>query len=286
VLKRGSAALGAALVIAFGAAQRASADATPEESLIVLDRKLEAFPTDASLWQQRATLERLRGGFARAHADLGRARELGLPPALAERDEGSLWLVEGRPAEAVLVLGRARAHAPEDVSILLPYARALAAMGRWRESADVYAEVVRLAPDANPDVHLERTRVLAAGGGATRDEALRALDQACARLGPVPALDQAALALELESGRTDAALARVARMAGATSRPERFLVQRAEILERAGRHDAAASAYGAALASLESLPAARRATRAVEEIEDLSRSGIARIAAQTQPDRR
>lgn len=172
---------------------------------------------------------------ARAHADLDRAVALGLEPAIAHRDRGLVWLEERRLVEADAELRAARDLAPRDLPTLLAHARVLAALGRFGAAASAYARVVDLAPRADPDVRLERIRAIAASGrpGAL-DEAIREADAATAALGPIPALEQAALALERRAGRTDAALARLDRMLRGPARSESLLQQRAEIARLAG----------------------------------------------------
>lgn len=259
----------------------ARADVTISEAVALVDADLARTPGDPALWQRRAALERRRGDHERAAADLARAGELGLSASFLQRDRALLRLDLGDAAGAEALLREARGLQPEDGTILLPHARALAALGRWRESADTYARLVALAPDATPDVHLERARALAAGLPGTADEALAALDAALARLGGVPALQQEALAIALRAGRLDEALARLDRMIAATPRPETLLVQKAETLERAGRHDEAAQAFGAALTAMQTLPPGRRGTPAAAELEQHAEAGIARIAALT-----
>ena len=160
----------------------------------------------------------------------------------------------------------------------MAHAETLAELGRSRAAADAYARVIELAPRAGPEIFLARVRALAAGGDASLAEALRALDEAEARLGPVPALAQEGVALELRAGRTDAALARLERASAPARRGESWLVQRAEILERAGRSQEAASEYAAALASLDRLPPTRRATPASLTLAARAREGIARLS--------
>lgn len=275
----------ALVLVAEAAALPARADVTISEALALLDGEIAVSPQDPALWQRRAALERRRADRARASADLTRAEALGLSPVLVARDRALILLDEGRTSEAEALLRGARRQAPDDVTLLLPHARALAALGRWRAAADTYTRIVRLAPDASPDVHLERVRVLGAGGPAATDEALAAIDEAQTFRGAVPALEQEALALELRAGRLDAALTRLDRLAAASQRPERVLVQRAELLERAGRADEAAAAYGAALAAMQSLPPQRRATPAASELERYAQAGVARIAARVREGR-
>lgn len=263
--------------------QQAAADADLAVTLSGLDARIAASPGDPALWQRRASLERLRGDLDRAGADLSRAEALGLPRALVDRDRGLLWLAADRPAEAEAALRSARSRSPKDVTVLLAHARALTALRRWGEAADAYGALVTQAPDAGPDVHLERIRALAALGPERFDDAQRAADAAIARCGSVPALEQAAIDAALRAGRTELALARLERMAATAVRPETHLMQRAGILLGAGRSEEAASAYGAALAALESLPPHRRGTPAAAEIEAAARAGIARIAAGESP---
>jgi tetratricopeptide (TPR) repeat protein len=244
-----------------------------------LEAALQAAPRDAELWRQRSVLERLEGDLDRSRTDLDRARALGLAPAVVERERGLLARAENRPIEAERHLRRARELAPRDPESWAAHAAILAALGRSREAADAYQRAIQLAPGAGPDLHLARVRALAAGGDAGLSEALHAVDAAIAKLGPVPALAQEGIALELRAQRTDAALARLGRLASSARRSESWRVQRAEILEHAGRRQQAAEEYAAALASLESPSRARRATPAAVALADRAREGLERLAA-------
>jgi tetratricopeptide (TPR) repeat protein len=110
-------------------------------------------------------LERRRGNFARAHADLTHAIELGIDPVLARRDLGLIWFDERRFDDAEASLRAAREQAPDDLPILLAHARALAALERWLEASDTYTRLLRLAPTSSPDVQLERIAAVEAAGG-------------------------------------------------------------------------------------------------------------------------
>ncbi len=259
------------------AALPAAAHDSAGEALAQLEVALAAAPRDAELWRQRAVLERLQGDLERSHADLERARALGLAPALAERERGQLARAENRLADAERHLRRAGELAPRDAEIRAAHAETLADLGGFREAADAYARAIELAPEAGPDLHLARVRALAAGGDADLSEALRAVDEAIAKLGPIPALAQEGIALELRAHRTDAALARLGRLSAPARRSEAWRVQRAEILESVGRRQQAAEEYTAALASLESLSPARRTTPAAVALGDRAREGLERL---------
>jgi len=251
-----------------------------DATLTRLDDAIAATPSDPELWRSRAVLERRRGGFVRAHADLTQAVDLGLDRTLAQRDRGLIWLEERRFGDAEASLRSARAQSPQDPSIVLAHSRALAGLERWREAADSYAALVAIAPAASPDVQLERIHATeAAGGPDAMADALRVTETALAALGSVPALEQATLDLEVRAGLVDTALARLDRLAGSgVLARDALLLQRAEILERAGRQQAARDAYAEALAALDEQTQARRATPAARKLESQAREGIARLA--------
>jgi tetratricopeptide (TPR) repeat protein len=265
----------AALVQTLAAAP-AAAHESVDEALAHVDAALSANPRDSELWRRRADLQRSRGDLEAAKAALTQACALGLAPALAERERGLLARAEGRLSVAESHLQRARELAPADVETLAAHAETLAELGRSRAAAETWARVIELAPRAGPEIHLARVRALAASADAS--EALRALAVAEASLGPVPALEQEGLALELRAGRIDAALARLERASAPARRRESWRVQRAEILESAGRSQEAAAEYAAVLASLGTLPSTRRESPAAQQLAARARDGIERLA--------
>lgn len=271
------AAIGLALALS---AEPALAHGSLAERLAELDRGLAADPRSATLWIERASLLRAEGRSGEALADLARAERAGADRATLDRERGLALLAGRRPDEAEAALTRWLARTPDDAVARAARASAQEALGRHREAAGEYARALADAPQspAAPEWWVGRARALTATTPPDFDAAIRTLDDAAARLGPAPAFEQTALALEIRAGRTDAALARLARMANATPRPEGFLVQRAELLESAGRRDEAAAAYGAALAALEDLPPGRRATPAAASLAARAREAIARLA--------
>jgi tetratricopeptide (TPR) repeat protein len=251
----------------------------PDATIQRLDVKIAAHPDDAGLWQSRSVLHRRAGDFARAHADLDRSVELGLGAADADRDRGLIRFEEGRLDEAEALLRLAREQTPDAPATLLGHARVLVALGRFDEATATYARIVSRAPQSAPDVWLEHVHAAAACDRADAlGAAIQVADAGIAAIGSVPGLEQAALDLELRTGRVDAALARLDRMAARIGRRDAVLIQRAEILERAGRPMEAKAAYAEALAALESLPDARRTSLAARETEAQARNGIARLA--------
>ena len=116
-----------------------------------------------------------------------------------------------------------------------------------------------------------------AAGPDHRNEAIRGLDEGLATLGDAITLQLYALELEIDDARHDAALARLDTIAKGSVRQEPWLLRKAEVLEAAGRGNAALDLYREALNSIETLPASRRTNRAVRRIEDQARAAVTRL---------
>jgi tetratricopeptide (TPR) repeat protein len=226
-----------------------------------LSTRIEEQPT-ADHYLERSRLYRGHGDLAAALADLERAERL--DPTRADLG------LHRVPLERVL------AETPDHPEANLALARALADLGRSREAATHYGHAIRAAPVPIPAHYLERADALLAAGepGA----ALSGLDEGLARLGPVAALANRAIEIELAQGRVDAALVRLDRLASLASRQETWLARRAEILEAAGRCAEARAAYAAVLAEVERLPPRRRATPAMRHLESRAREALAQLA--------
>jgi tetratricopeptide (TPR) repeat protein len=100
-----------------------------------------------------------------------------------------------------------------------------------------------------------------------RSEALTALEAGLARIGPAVSLELAAVDLEVELGRYEAALARLDRLLGRTAVSPAWVVRRGEVLERAGRPAEARAEYARALALID----ARETRRSTTAFTDLRR---------------
>jgi predicted Zn-dependent protease len=134
-------------------------------------------------------------------------------------------------------------------------------------------------PEGAPPAGSHRARPHASLGDARLDEAIRGLDAGIARLGDPVALELYAIDLELRRGRTDAALARLDRIARRSPRKEAWLAQRGGILERAGRMEEAREAYKGARGAIGVLPPSRRSTRATARLEMEIAAALARLGA-------
>jgi predicted Zn-dependent protease len=113
--------------------------------------------------------------------------------------------------------------------------------------------------------------------------AIAVLDQGLAKLGVLTGLHQKAIELEVPLGHYDSALRRIDAMT-ARFRPSVALsLQRAEILESAGRYKEAAASCDSALALLDVMPASKRGNGAwkkqVETVSQRKANNLARAGA-------
>lgn len=259
-------------------ASPASGHGDLHEQISALDRRIEAAPDRADLHLRRGDLHRAHRDWPAAMNDYDRAAHLdpGLPAVDLAR--GLTLLDMGSSAAARDALGRFLSRQPAHVEARVGLARSLSALGEPLAAAAEYTRAIERAARPRPEHYLERARALVQAGDVWLDEAVAALDDGARRLGSVPGLEMLAIDLELRRGRTDAALARLERLAAPAARKESWLVRRGDILEHAGRLDEARTAYRQALAAIESLPAPRRGTRASLDVEAQARSGLERLA--------
>jgi tetratricopeptide (TPR) repeat protein len=147
---------------------------------------------------------------------------------------------------------------------------------RWVAAAEDFGHAIEFARTPNPELFIERAQAFRADGKL--DDAIATLDAGLAKLGALITLTQLAIDCEVEAGRLDAALARLAKVVDAAPRKERWLLRRGELLEKAGRIDVAREAYTAAQAALSKLPPERRATAAMEKLAQDLTAALTRLA--------
>ena len=246
------------------------AHGTHQTRLAEADARIASQPGNPDFRRSRAVLYLDHRDYDAAVSDLERAEELDPGRPLTALLRGRVELARGRPAAASAALARCLSAWPEHPEAHLAMARASTASGDSRAAAHHYERALQTAPVATPAHYLGLSRALAAAGRP--DQALASLDEGMRRLGPLPALTDAAIALELERGTTDAALARLDRD------PERAradrLFRRGEILERDGRRDGARLAYRAALSELASRS---RQTPALRKLQTRTLAALARL---------
>ena len=201
--------------------------------LAALNERIAAAPRDPALYLARGEIHRVRREWTRALADYDRAAGLDPGNSAADLCRGRMWLEAGQAGRARASLARFLQRRPAHVAGRVLFARALAATGAHLAAARQLAEAIRRDPNPVPEHYLERAAALAAAGPGHHEEALRALDDGIAKLGPLVTLELAAIDLELAAGNKPAALRRLDRIAAQSERQEPWASRRAEILERA-----------------------------------------------------
>lgn len=255
------------LLLAIACPLSAMAQADEREEIVTLTEQLRKEPGKAALYVRRGDLYRTIQNWDAAQSDYDQARSL--DPKIEELDflKGRLLLEANWPLSARVALDRFLAKHPNHLDALIARARALAKLGHRTAAAQDYTRALQLATQPQPELYLERAQTLAAAGEPHLAEALRSLDEATNKLGPLVTLQLAAIDLELGQKRYDAALARLEAITATAPRKENWLARKGEILQAAGRPVEARAAFQAALQAIETLPPARRNVPAITALE-------------------
>jgi hypothetical protein len=262
------------LACAPSGAGRALAHGSLDHELEALTNRVGPAPTEVRDVLRRGELHRLMGNWQAARDDYDRAAHI--DPGLIEVDvcRAALMLDTHDAKAAEAVLDRALVRSPDHRRALELRARVRADLGRPLEAAADLDRVIAIGADVTPDLYRERARLLASAGPSHVARALTGLDEARARLGPIPSLELLAVDLEVGHGGYDAALARLEHLAGAIATRD-LLERRGDVLAAAGRSIDARASFAAALAEIEASPKTRRGSRAVVEQENRLRARIA-----------
>ena len=225
-------------LIALLTAQLAWAHGAIHEQIRALDVRIAREPGDAELYLHRGRLYLEDRHFEEANRDFRRALELDPRLRAAHYFQGGSLLKSGDAAGAER---EARAFLSflgvEDRGGLMRgyrlLSQSLTEQGRPAEAAEACRSALGQAAEADPGLYRECAAASVTAGN--RPEALRILDEGIGRLGSLSVLEEMAIEIELEAGRTDGALARLDRLVAAGPGRERWLAQKGEILEKAGR---------------------------------------------------
>lgn len=230
-----------------------------------VSHEIAANPSDASLYVRRAELRVTHGDFRDARRDLKKARAL--DPELLEVDlvAGMLELEAGHPTRALPPLSRFLERQPHHSKARALRAEAHVATGALEEAVvDLDHAVAAMSP-ARPELYVRRAKLLVDLGKS--DAALRGLEAAVAKAGPLVVLIDAAVTIEADRTRYDAAIGWVARLPEKLRASPQWQKRLGDLHLGAGRVDQARAAYDAALATLSELPVARRKAPAIRALE-------------------
>jgi FtsP/CotA-like multicopper oxidase with cupredoxin domain/tetratricopeptide (TPR) repeat protein len=236
------------------------------EAMESVNRQIAANPRDGRLLVQRARLQALSRKFDQALSDLDQANRLTPLPEI-DREKAQVYLTAGWNETGVEHATRHLAKFPEDAEAYLIRGRINAKLAKPAEAgADLGAAIQRM-PEPPLDLYMERATVLTTPDGAHLGEALSTLEQGMKRLGKVVTLESAALEIELQQQRYDAALARVDGLTQRMPRKDTWLARRGDILVKAGRIPESREAYQQALDAINKLSPVQRAKPATRELE-------------------
>lgn len=226
-----------------------------------VNARLAESPEDGGLWFQRAFLNLEHEDVAQALADLEKAEALapGKLPTLFLK--GRALEMTGNFIEARTALDAQILRFPEDGRSYAARAQVLEKLELAELSLADYRTALAKTADANPDL-LQPAAVAMAKYGH-REEALEILETGIKRLGGIPSLVSKAIEIELDAGQFDSALARVVRAEKSALRPEPWMVQRAEVLARAGRVRESRAAWQSLISHLIALPEPERESHAM-----------------------
>ena len=241
-----------------------------------LTKRIAKSPADAKLYFQRGELSRAHQDWAASGADFDKAEELDPALDFVDLARGEMLAEAGRGDAAKAALDRFLSRHPEHAAGYAVRARVLAKAMSWQAAEEDFARAIAHSKEPDPALFIERAQALRAMGKL--DGAIRALDEGIALKGPLIVLMLAAVDLEVEAGRIDAALARLGKIIDAAPRKERWLARRGELLEKAGRTGAAREAFAAAQSALAAVPTDRRATAAMQDLAKSIDAALARIS--------
>jgi len=234
---------------------------------------------EADLFIRRGELFRHHSEWAKAETDFLAAARLDPSLAIVDFFRARSWLEAGAVERARPLIDRYLAKMPGEAEAWFLRGEIDAATGRFAAAAADYAEGIQHAASPRPEHFLRRARLLAAMPTPRTARVLAALDEGIARLGPVIALVDFAIALELERKDHEGALRRVAAAMAKAPRREAWLVRQGDILVQCGRAGEAVTAYRAALAAIEELPPRYRETVPIEKLTRDARTSLSRLAA-------
>jgi tetratricopeptide (TPR) repeat protein len=257
-------ALMAVSLMLFGSAPIAEAHGDLHERIQAISREIAAAPT-ALLHLKRGELYHEHEEYRQALIDYERAEEMNPSLDAIRYARARSLFKSGQLTEARTVLDSYLEKKPTHADAFLLRARVLSAQNHYGEAVRDFNRNLALMPQPLPECFLERAEALRAAG--EKLAALESLDEGIRRQGNLVTLQNAAIALELELGHHDGALARVDRVLADMQRKESWLARRGEILEQAGRATEARATFAEALVLIDRLPAHLRETKSLRELE-------------------
>lgn len=182
----------------------------------------------------------------------------------------------GQMSGARALLDPFLASHPDHPIALVTRARALNELSLDEACLADYRHALATTPQPSADLYMEIAEALARR--QRTEEAVGVLQSGLAKLGPHPTLLQAAMQLELATGRFDEALSRAEAMRQSAPRPEPWMAKKATILAQAGRTEETRAAWSALLTHLSALPPLDRGSPDMIRLAEQARRGLGQAA--------
>ncbi len=251
-------------LIAIFPAQRLSAHGDIHVQIERINPKIQKSPS-AELYVKRGDLYRLDENYTAALADFNRAEKLNPKLETIYLGRGRTLFEAGRYQEALPALNQLMEMKPDHPDGRILRARVSFSLGDSASALRDYDHVVATVPSPSPDCFLERSATLIKL--SRPQDAIRSLDEGISRLGNLPALQLAALEIEIDLKQYDSALVRIDQAMVPLQRREQWLTRRGEVLQTAGRSEEAKAAYTVALSAIQTLPPIPRSAKPTRELE-------------------
>jgi len=229
-------------------------------------RLIAESPNDPSLYLQRALRYQAHGAIAEAEIDVRKARERNGVEADLLILLARIRFEQQRFRNALVLIGEVLEEQPAIPAYLLR-AEIFSAEGKHIDAGRDYDAALELFErpfPAQPDILVKRARSYVAAGDVAG--ALAGLDAGMAETGPLIALQELALDLEVESGQLEAAINRLDVILDTAPRKEGWLVRRGEVLASMGRFAEAERDVLAAEREIARLPVTRRNVPAMQTL--------------------
>lgn len=249
------------------------------EQIDRLSTEIKSAPANSTLYLQRAEVYRQHAEFTAALADVDSAHKAKADSSLLHLARCRIYTENNKPIEAVKEADALLATLPNHPEALALRARARVALRQTNEALADYSLAISNYPHPEPDLVLERMRLQLAAGKT--GDAVAGLDQVLKRIGPALQLQTAAIECQRIAQNYDNALHRLEEILCRMPVKEPWILQRAEILEDAGRKSEALAAYNEVIAGLKRYAPNRQAMLFNRELAERAQAGLKRASVTT-----
>jgi predicted Zn-dependent protease len=247
------------------------------EIIAELDRKIAAWPDDATLHVRRAFLHLEHGDWEASLVDADVADRLTKADLATDLIRGRALAAGGRLPEAKAVLDRFVAAHPGNPAGLMQRARVRGELGEAAQAADDFVLGMSGTREPEPDQVFELAAFFCKAG--KRDAALEALDAALKRMRGLQSLVDRAVEIEMELERPGAALRRMDEAIEAARVKEPLLAKRASLLARAGRTRDSIAEWKGLQERILVMPPLERGSHAMSRLLEQARHAVESLAS-------